>query len=403
MRVLIDQQFHLGHHYQYVAYLLPSLTEMAEVVVAITPEGQESKEFRAFLEPLASRIRFEPVLPSAKPWLPMSERWRVHRDLRTVVRKFRPDYVWIPSGDAQATMMALHRLAGIGGTPGRVPCEIGIHLGSGAPSAAWRTRLRDSLNGLNLSLAGARCVHLVNFLFYERVRRIRPRAFSVMPHPVAAGPQIDKAESRRLLAIPEDGRYIGLAASIDSRKAVGEFLAGFREVARPGERVLLAGYINDTHWKTINESFADLIAREQLWLIRRFLTAAEYQAALCALDVVCTPYPRFAGLSSTLLEGVAAGRPILADNFGWSAEVVHRFGLGTTCDVLDHAQFARAIRAALDAAGAYRRTEGAERLLAFHTVQNFSDHWMAGIDRALGRPARPSKTWDWVNAVGVHR
>jgi len=399
MRVLIDQQFHLGHHYQYIGHLLAPLAAAAEVVVAITREGQESKEFRTFLEPFAGRVRFEPVLPAAKPWLPMSERWQVHQDFRQVVRKFHPDYVLIPSGDAQATMMALHRLVGTGGTPGRLPCELGIHLGSGAPTAGWKTRLRDRLNGLNLSLTGARRVHLVNFLFYDQVRKLRPGVFSVMPHPVAAGPELYKAESRRLLAIPEDGRYIGLAASIDSRKAVGEFLDGFREVARPDDRVLLAGYINDTHWKTINDRFADLIARGQLWLIRRFLTAAEYQAALCALDVVCTPYPRFAGLSSTLLEGVAAGRPILADNFGWSAAVVDRFQLGWTCDVLDHTQFAQAIRRALDTAGAYRRSEGARRLLAFHTVDNFSDHWMAGIDRALGRPPRPVKTWEWVNAA----
>jgi glycosyltransferase involved in cell wall biosynthesis len=208
---------------------------------------------------------------------------------------------------------------------------------------------------------------------------------------------MEKAAGRRLLGIPEDGRYIGLAASIDSRKAVLELLTAFRAVAGPGERALLAGDINNTHWNTITKQFGDLVANGRLCVIRRFLSQTEYQAALAALDVVCTPYPRFGGLSSTLLEGVAAGRPILADNFGWSAEVVRRFRLGWTCDVLDQEQFNRAVRTALDEAGNYRRSDEAARLLAFHTAQNFSDHWLAGIDRALGRPVRSVKTWEWVS------
>jgi glycosyltransferase involved in cell wall biosynthesis len=328
----------------------------------------------------------------------MSERWRVHRDFREAVRRLRPEYILIPSGDAQATLMAGYRLAGMGSAPGRLPCEIGIHLGSGAPAAGLKTRVRDQLNGLNLSLSGVRCVHFVNFLFFERIARLAPsRAFSVMPHPVLPAPPMEKAASRRLLGIPEDGRYIGLAASIDSRKAVLELLTAFRAVAGPGERALLAGYINNTHWDTITGKFGDLVANGRLFVIRRFLSQTEYQAALSALDVVCTPYPRFSGLSSTLLEGVAAGRPILADDFGWSAEVVRRFRLGWTCDVLNQAQFNSAVRRALDGADAYRRSDGAERLLAFHTVQNFIDHWMLGIDRALGRPARSVKTWEWVS------
>ena len=62
MRILIDQQFHQGHHYQYVGHLLPSLVEAGEVVVATTGEGQASKEFESFLAPFADRVRFDPAV-----------------------------------------------------------------------------------------------------------------------------------------------------------------------------------------------------------------------------------------------------------------------------------------------------------------------------------------------------
>ncbi len=398
MKVLIDQQFHLGHHYQYLGYLLPALVGIGqEVIVATTSEGRASKEFGAFLAPQEASVRFEPVLPAASPWLPMGERWRVHNDLRQAVRTLRPDYILMPSGDAQATAMSLFRMAGLGTVPGRVPCEVGIHFGSGLSHGPLKTRIRDEVNLLNLGLAGLRRIHLVNFLFYERARASAfGSRFTLMPHPVAVNPRLTKTESRRLLGLPEDGRYVGLAASIDSRKAIAEFLSAFRAVGHSDERLLLAGWINDTHWNAINGAFGDLVRSGRLQLLRRFLTQQEFQAALSALDVVCTPYPGFAGLSSTLLEGVAAGRPVLAHDYGWSAAAVRRFGLGWTCNVLDAGDFARALRRALDESDAYRPPEAVDRLLAFHSPENFVAHWTAGVLDAAQCPPRPVKTWEWV-------
>ena len=399
MRVLIPQQYHSGHFYQYIAFLLPALSAVAdEVVVAVTPEGRASDEFAALLAGFAGAVRFPEILPPASPWLPMSERWRVHRDVRRVVSLVAPDYVLIPSGDAPAAPASLFRMAGLGALPGRVPCEVGIHFGSGLGNGRSLAGLRDSLNQLNLTLGGFARVHLVNFLFYEGISRGAFRSrFSLMPHPVAPNPRLSRAASRRKLGIPVDGRYIGLAASLDSRKAIAEFLAAFRAASHTAnERLLLAGWISDSHLRTIRESYQDLIDEGRLVLMQGFVSPETYQTVLTALDVVCTPYPGFGGLSSTLLEGVAAGRPILANAYGWSQAIIRRFGVGSTCDVLNHPAFTTAIRSALDRCDQHEETEPIKRLLTFHLPENYAQSWLAGIRAMRGLDAYTARSWSWV-------
>jgi glycosyltransferase involved in cell wall biosynthesis len=402
VRVLVHQQFHLGHHYQYVAHLLPSLIPLVdEVVVAITPDGASSTEYRAFLAPFEPRVGFDVILPDATPSLPRKQRWRLHNDLRCAVRRTRPDYVLVPSGDAQATFLPVFHLAGLGALPYHCPAEFGIHYGLGIGAVGMLAKIKDWLQRKNFVWSGANRVHVVSFLFYEQFRRCEPsfaERLSLMPHPVPPNPRLTKLESRRVLAIPEDGRYIGLAASIDSRKAIGEFLAAFRDAAASRlDRVLLAGFIVPSQMRIIESSFQDLIERGQLILKAGFLDSATFQHVLTALDVVCTPYPAFGGLSSTLLEGVAAGRPVLANAHGWSQAIIERFELGWTCDIHDHDRFVEAIRSALDNAASYSESEATKRLLAFHAPSNFGAVWVQRIrENKSPRGSSDNRSWSWV-------
>jgi len=400
MRVLINQQAHLGHHYQYVAHLLPSLITVADdVVVAVTPGGHTSEQYQTFLAPFQDRVRFEPILPDADPSYALRERWSVHKDLRAAVRRLEPDHVLIPSGDAQATAMAFHTLLGQGAVPGRRPCEVGIHFGVGRAAASAPARVRDRVNLINLALSGARRVHLVNLLFYEQAKSLGPmgRRFVLMPHPITAPTRLTRAEARRQLGLPEDGRYIGLAASLDRRKAIGEFIAAFRAAtSATTDRILLAGWMHPMHQQLIETKHGDLVAQGRLTVMNGFLDQGTFQAALSALDVVCTPYPGFAGLSSTLLEGVAAERPILSNDFGWSRAIVRRFDLGWTCDVLNHQRFTDAIKVALDRASEYAETEAVRRLLQFHTPENFGATWVQDIGGRAARGTPAARDWTWV-------
>ena len=67
----------------------------------------------------------------------------------------------------------------------------------------------------------------------------------------------------------------------------------------------------DVHARMIETACADLVAQGRVIVLRGFQSPETFRTVFSALDVVCTPYPGFSGVSATLLDGVAAGRPIL--------------------------------------------------------------------------------------------
>ena len=115
------------------------------------------------------------------------------------------------------------------------------------------------------------------------------------------------------------------------------------------------------------------------------------------MDIVCTPYPGFTDLSSVLLDGLAAGKPILAGNLGWCRMIIERFQAGWLCEISDPASFARAVRTAFDECDGYRPNEAVSRLLAFHTPDNFSASFLAGVREMAGLPPSANvRSWEWV-------
>jgi glycosyltransferase involved in cell wall biosynthesis len=402
MKVLVYQQFHPGHHYAYLHHLLPRLAAVAdEVVVALTPEGRASREFATFLAPFDGLVRFDATLPSGHERVIKNQRFRVYLDVRHAVARIAPDHILIPSGDPHTTVMGLFRFAGVGGMPGRRPAEIGIHFGRGVAATARKDAIKERVDAAKVALAGWDRVHLVNLLFYEQVLQ-RGGAFArrctLLPHPVAANPRIGKLESRRRLGLPESGRMIGIVGVIDARKAVGELAAAFRAAdLAPSDHLVLIGRLDPRHRAVIDRDFADLTAAGKLITLDRFLSLEEYTSALTALDVVSVPYPGFDALSSVLLEAVAAGRPVLATDRGWSRAVVGRFNLGWTCDILNHEALTGAVRTAMAECEAYEETEAISRLLAFHAPENFAESWLTEIRRRGGLPASSDfRPWSWV-------
>jgi glycosyltransferase involved in cell wall biosynthesis len=375
--------------------------------------GRASGEFQTFLAPLAHLpITYDDAVPNdyIDPTLAARSkllgsvhlRWKYLGDLRDAVRRCRPDYVLVPSGDYQSRPTGLVRLLGRASLPGGVPGEAGFHYGHGRSAARFGERVREAAIRLAQRASPWKKLHLINCLVHEDIEAHAPslaRRCVVSPHPVPPGRRAEKRECRRRLGLPEDGRAIGLAALIDERKAVREFLAAFRAGApRPDDRLILAGRISPEFQPVVHRDNADLIAQGRLIVLDRFLDIPTFELVFGALDVICLPYPKHVQLSSALLYGVAAGLPVLVNNNpGWSRALVRRFEFGWECDVTDPGSFAAAIRQAFEECERYVESEATRRLLAFHDPANFIDTWLAGIRERRGRPPSESlKTWPWV-------
>jgi hypothetical protein len=237
----------------------------------VTPAGRRSHEFQSFVAQFEPSVRFEAILPEADPGYPFRERLRLHRDLRAAVEQFKPDHVLIPSGDGQATAMAFYTLAGLGAVPQRIPCEVGIHFGTGQAAASLKARVRDRMNLLNLALSGAKRVHLVNLLFYEAATslgRFARQRFTLMPHPVSASTPLTNTQARRKLGIPEDGRYIGLGRLTGPQEGDRRIDRGFRDATQTGssDRLLLAGWMHPDRADAIARDHRDLVDQGRLVL-----------------------------------------------------------------------------------------------------------------------------------------
>lgn len=339
---------------------------------------------------------FHPILTSASP----TDRLRLYLNMREAVRRFAPDYVLVPSGDAETSPMGLFRIVGRGGLPAAPPAEVGIHYGYGAREASRKDRAKDLFYLVTQHLSTWRKIHFANLLFYERAKAwggSLARRAELMPAPVPANPRLDKAESRRQLGIPEDGRYIGIAAILDKRKAIDTLLAAFRKAARPQDRLLLAGRLDSNFARLIDHEYADLVQSDRLIVFNRFVDPPTFQMILSALDVVTTPFPWHWNRSLTMLHAIAAGRPVLSSNVGWMRTMVDRFGFGWTCNVLDTEVLAATIRQALDECGDYRESEPVRKLLRFYSVDNLVIHWLAGIRETMGlAPAEDACSWPTV-------
>jgi glycosyltransferase involved in cell wall biosynthesis len=404
MRVLVYEPCHWGHCYHYLVHLLPNLTALGcEVVVSTTPAGVESEEYKTFVGPVASGVTFDLGTPSFLPMYRVRDRPGLLPYLEGSIARVKPDYVLLPSGDVLNTGLLAWRLGGRRRLLGEVPGEVGIHAGYGSGARGLGDRAKD---GLYLFAERASTpfwnkIHYVNALVYERARAAGgnlARKAVLCPHPVAPGTPQTRAEARRELGIEEGGRYLGLAGALDGRKAIEPLVRAFREGAlRSDDRVLLAGRMTPDLAERLRRDHADIIAAGRLVLLDRFLDLKAFSTVFAALDVVCTPYPRQPTLSSVMLEGVAAGRPILTHDYGWLGATVRKFDLGWACNVLDPAAFTTTVKTAFEQAPEYRQGERARRLLAFHTPENFTASWTQGLRQMMGLP--PSDRligWDWV-------
>ncbi|HVL38543.1 MAG TPA: hypothetical protein VM328_04040, partial [Fimbriimonadaceae bacterium] len=151
------------------------------------------------------------------------------------------------------------------------------------------------------------------------------------------------------------------------------------------------------HRKTICSRHLDLVEQGRIVLIDRFLTDDEINWGLAALDVVTILHYKRPNLSANLLKAAAVGRYVVADSFGYTGMMVERFGLGRCCDVADLSSVASTLGAAVDEAASYVQSPMVDRLIEFHSPQNFAAVALEDVCRDAGVQLVPHvRDWSWV-------
>jgi glycosyltransferase involved in cell wall biosynthesis len=398
MRVLLYEQFYGGHHFQYLHYLLISLIDITdEVILAMTEESQKTPAFSALIAPFLNRIKIIHLPPNLKRgitgWI------ELYHNLHHTVRQVQPDYLLIPSADCLTSRTCLLRLDSL---LKAIPTEVAIHRGLGRYSMGFRQYVTEVwYRQKMLACSPWSTIHVVNAVFYEMLQSqhntLLPR-IKLLPDPVPPNPRHDKSASRIRLGIPENGRYIGFFGIIDRRR-IDKLLAAFQASALgTNDRLLLGGSLSKEFQQLIEQNYQNLIKQDRLIILNRYLSEEEFISGFSAVDVICIPTLSFSGLSSILLKGIAAKRPILTNNnLGWSRMIIKRFQVGWLCNMLNPEEFSSSLLTALEECETYQESEAIQRLLEFHSPKNFGAHWCMGLQQAMGKTIEePVRSWDWV-------
>ncbi len=403
MHVMIFEPRYKGHHLYYVRLLIPALLEMGcRVSLATGPDVTRSDEYAVQIKPFGDEIavfdRAEAAEGAAHPLGVFL------RQLRAAVRELRPEHMLIPSADGIVQQLGIARLRG--GAGFMKGCELEAMLlrcRFAMKGLSWRDRIKTWAIRRAIQVAPVSRLYTIDALALERLRKdgsALGRRMQLMPDPLdEVGDAPTQTGARRMLGIPEGGRYIGIAGVLDIRKGIDKLLAAFQAAhLKEDDRVLLAGRADRFVEELVRGRFAGLISSGRVMLINRVLSDEELVAAVAAMDVVCTPYLGHVGPSAMVMRAAVMGRPILASDYGWVHETVVRLKLGWTCDVRDKDAFAKKIETALERDAGVSDRPPLEQLRKYLSPENFVATWLGRIRERMGLPKKAVVEWKTVES-----
>jgi glycosyltransferase involved in cell wall biosynthesis len=240
---------------------------------------------------------------------------------------------------------------------------------------------------------------LVNPVVYEALQQagdLELQRFGLAPDPVPSTAGFDKPTARKMLGIPVDGRYVGFVGQMDRRKAIRELVSAWTAGMGPHDYLLLAGRLDPEYRRFIDSHCQQLMEKGRVIVMDRQLSEAELLAGYCALDLIAILQYRRPNLSANLLKAVAAKRPVLVDDYGYTGLITKRFQVGHVCDVMNHDQLVGTMFQALEETARYTNGPSAKRLIQYHEPSNFVNTCLHGMNGLMqNENSRPIKTWQW--------
>lgn len=401
-RVLIVEPDLTGHHAPYLRHMLCALAELKQEAAVLTCRGAaQTPQFALHLQDVSAGVEWDEILPPFNRSLGYTH--RLFAELVQATKRLQAERVWVPYADFLSLYLGAR--ASIGSKacwPQGVRSEGLVFRSTFAyPAPHWRKLLSKTLTRLFVHKANWDILHFLDPIPYELVCRKYPEQshrFRLMPDPVESVEQVSPGIARQRLGLPESGRYAGYLGLMSEPSSVDRLLSAFGRATLPAEdRLLLAGPMTDSVRTCVNQRHGDLLRSGRVIKMERHLSLDEVMLGVMACDLVCIPAKFRMGSSSFLIRAATAGRPVLADNFGWTGWAIKRFDLGWQVDVSDLPAFSRSFKVAMENAGGHATSPAAERFVRFHSAENFKAHWTASLREHLKLPPDPNFVpWQWV-------
>jgi glycosyltransferase involved in cell wall biosynthesis len=399
MQLLIFDPHDRGHYLAYVRHMLQGAPPSADVTLVVCQGASRSVAFQQQLQPHVSGVRVdEGIRPES-----YRNGKQLLEDFSAACDRHVPDHIWIPSGDLLFKAATLAHAMGRWRLPKAIEAECGlIEIRCHRPPRRWRGHARVAWDRAVLLAGGWTKVYTIDptVLAWSKARGgLLSKRIHAMPDPVDTFERVSKDAARRSLDIPLSGRYVAtVGVHAIPRKGTQLLVESFSRAALSStDRLLVAGPLGDVLRSRLDSEFAGLVEGGRIVTLDRYLDAVELMNAFAAADVVCTPYIDHLGSSAVVLQAAQLGRPVLAPHQGWFAEMIPKFGLGTTGAILEPDALATALQSILERSEVFTRSEASRRLLEYSDAANFGRLWASRLRERMALPPDPEKrTWDWV-------
>jgi glycosyltransferase involved in cell wall biosynthesis len=186
-------------------------------------------------------------------------------------------------------------------------------------------------------------------------------------------------DPREKLGLSREKQILLFIGPSDKRKGIHELLSAFEQnIAQDTDfrsrvALVVAGSVLPESRELVYASvsrFQQLYPGSSIVLHDRILSDQEFVDFIQASDVVCIPYVQFVGSSGILIQAAAAGRPVLASDFGLVGELVQKYQLGVVCNTTNQHGLRLAMRQSLDQAAAMtpKNQEAMKQFAVQHSV-----------------------------------
>ena len=268
------------------------------------------EKIRAQLE--KSEIGFEAL--GRDNWM-KAEAWRDLRKLHRLFRQHRPDVV-------HAYLATSNVLGALAGALARVPIRISSHRDLGGFDGKWITRLNHWTDRRLIDCVTVNCAAVREAL--AKRSGLATEAITVLYN----GVDLEKINSanrrnakRAELGLQPEDFAVAMVANFHPAKGHRYLIEAFNRLARrfPNARLLLCGYCNDTQLlNALRELVTAAGVEKQVWFMG---SRSDIPEIMHAVDVLTAP-SLSEGFSNSILEALAAGKPVVAARVGGNLEQI---------------------------------------------------------------------------------
>jgi len=179
------------------------------------------------------------------------------------------------------------------------------------------------------------------------------------------------------LGIDAKRKLLLLFGMLDRRKGIYQVLAAVEQLP-PAQQaqltLLLVGPLAEADRAAVTALIDALRSTSAVQILLRdqFIEDAAIQLYFGLADLILALYQRHVGMSAVLVRAAAAGKPVLASDYGLMGEIVRRRGLGVVVDSADTTAIAKEIVKFCEHPAAAFDQSATSRFAAENTAERFA-------------------------------